>query len=135
MQILSRATIVAIAFFGAIQANASSVSYALNQSNDLADGPTYGTVTVADGVAGNIDFTVSIDSSAFPSPLSNFGMQSFYFNYDNSLTVAASNITNINPNSWTILEDKNAAKMTHHPPLPRNIAEGRSCDHAGRFFF
>ncbi len=108
MTLFSRAALVALALFGTGQAFASSVTYALNQSNDLADGPTYGTVTISDGVAGNINFSVSIIASAFPAPLSNFGMQAFYFNYDNSLTVTASNITAIIPNSWAISEDRNA---------------------------
>jgi hypothetical protein len=108
MKLLSQATVVAIALLGAMQANAASVTYQLDQSNDLADGPIYGTVTISDGVAGNIDFSVAIDSGAFPTPLSNFGMQAFYFNYDNSLTVSASNITAVIPNSWAIAEDRNA---------------------------
>ena len=108
MIVFSRAALVAIALFGAGQACASSVTYALNQSNDLGDGPTYATVTISDGVAGNIDFSVEVIESAFPAPLSNFGMQSFFFNYDNSLSVSKSNITNVNPASWKIAEDKNA---------------------------
>jgi hypothetical protein len=105
---INRATLVAVFLFSGIQANAASVTYQLDQSNDLADGPIYATVTIADGVAGNIDFSVEIIESAFPSPLSNFGMQAFYFNYDDALTVAESNIVNINPNSWNINEDMNA---------------------------
>lgn len=108
MKIFTRAALVAVALLGTSQAFAASVTYYLNQSNDLADGVNYATVTVADGVGGNIDFTVDIIESAFPTPFSNFGMQSFYFNYDNSLTVTSSNIANINPDSWVINEDKNA---------------------------
>ncbi len=108
MAIFSRATLVAIALFLAGQANAASVIYALDQSNDLADGPIYGTVTISDGLDGDIDFSVEIIQSAFPSPLSNFGMQAFYFNHNAALTVSEANIININPDSWAINEDMNA---------------------------
>ena len=66
MTLFSRAALVAIALLGTGQAFASSVTYALNQSNDLADGPTYGTVTISDGVAGNIDFSVFDYFERFP---------------------------------------------------------------------
>lgn len=108
MQVFNKATLVAVFLFGAVQANAASVTYQLDQSNDLADGPVYATVTIADGVAGNIDFSVEIIESAFPSPLSNFGMQAFFFNYADSLTVTAANIIDLNPDSWMIMEDRNA---------------------------
>lgn len=108
--IFNRATWVAVFLFGGMQANAASVTYQLDQSNDLADGPIYATVTISDSltVAGNIDFSVQILESAFPAPLSNFGMQAFFFNYDDGITVSAANIVNINPNSWNITEDRNA---------------------------
>jgi hypothetical protein len=108
MKIFTRSALVAVALLGTSQAFAASVSYYLNQSNDLADGVNYGIVTISDGAGGDVDFNVQIIESAFPSPFSNFGMQAFYFNYDASLTVAKSNITDINPNSWMIKEDLNA---------------------------
>jgi len=108
MNLFLRVALIGSAFFGAAQVYASSVTYALNMSNDLGDGPTYATVTLSDGVAGNIDFSVQVIESAFPAPLSNFGMQSFFFNYNNSLTISKSNITNMNPASWDIREEKNA---------------------------
>jgi len=108
MVFINRAALVAVFLFGGMQANAASVTYQLDQSNDLADGPIYATVTIADGVAGNIDFSVEIIESAFPAPLSNFGMQAFFFNYAASLNVTAANIIDVNPDSWIIREDKNA---------------------------
>lgn len=89
-------------------AQAASVSYYLDQSNDLPDGTNYLQVTIADGVGGDIDFSVQVLTGAFPAPLSNFGMQSFYFNYNMSLTVDETSIVNIDPSSWDINEDRNA---------------------------
>ena len=78
------------------QVSAASVSYYLDQSNDLADGTNYAKVTISDGVGGDIDFTVEIIESAFPQPFSNFGMQAFFFNYDTNavppLEISAANI-------------------------------------------
>jgi hypothetical protein len=93
---------------GSLAAQAASVSYYLDQSNDMPDGTNYLQVTISDGASGNIDFSVQVLTPAFPSPGDNFGMQEFYFNYDNLLTVGTGNITGINPNSWEIKEDKNA---------------------------
>jgi len=107
-----RASLVVCALVMAGQASAASVSYYLDQSNDLANGTNYAKVTIADGLGGDIDFTVEIIESAFPSPFSNFGMQAFFFNYDKDavppLVISAANIVNVNPNEWSIVEDKNA---------------------------
>jgi len=89
-------------------AKAASVSYFLDQSNDLPNGTNYAIVTIEDGVGGDIDFTVEVIESAFPTPLSNFGMQAFFFNYDQSLNVDMANIVDVDPASWDIREDKNA---------------------------
>lgn len=89
-------------------ANAASVSYYLDQSNDLPNGTNYLQVTIADGAGGDIDFTVEVLTAAYPTPLSNFGMQEFYFNYDQSLDVDMADIINLDPASWDINEDKNA---------------------------
>lgn len=93
----------------ATQANAATISYYLDKSNALADGINYAQVTISDGMAGNIDFSVEVLTSAFSvSPGSNFGMQAFSFNYDNALTVSSSNIVSIDPTSWTISQNSNA---------------------------
>lgn len=96
----------------ASQANAASISFFLNQSNAtsvLPNGVNYAQVTISDNttVVGDIDFDVQIIASAFTAG-SNFGMQTFSFNYDTSLTVGAGNITGISPVSWTISQDANA---------------------------
>ncbi|NND55353.1 MAG: hypothetical protein HKN56_10345, partial [Gammaproteobacteria bacterium] len=49
--------ILVIAAFFATPAKAASVSYYLDQSNDLANGTNYAIVTIEDGVGGDIDFT------------------------------------------------------------------------------
>jgi len=91
------------------QAGAASISYFLDQSNDLPKDINYAQVTVSDGLSGDIDFSVQVLSSAFDvSPGANFGLQAFAFNYDNLLTVDAANITNLDPSSWVISQDANA---------------------------
>ncbi len=89
---------------------ATTVSYYLDQSNVLANGTNYLQVTISDSTttAGDIDFTVDVLTANFPSPGTNFGMETFAFNFDNSLTVGATNIINVDPSSWGITEDQNA---------------------------
>ena len=82
-----------------LQANAATISYYLDQSNALPDGINYAQVTISDGVEGNIDFTVDVLTSAFTVTGSNFGMQNFSFNHDDSLTVGISNISDIDPST------------------------------------
>jgi len=97
--------------FGSI-ASAASVTYYLDQSNSLANGIDYASVTLKDGAdasdAEYVDVTVEVIASAFGAVGDNFGMDKFFFNYDNSLTVDASNIIDIDPASWDINLDKNA---------------------------
>jgi hypothetical protein len=84
------------------------VSYFIDQSNNLPDNVNYLQVTISDGLAGNIDFSVALLAGAFPASLPNFGVQAFFFNYDQSLSVDAANIINFDPASWDIREDHNA---------------------------
>jgi hypothetical protein len=103
-----------VLMFAAGSASAASSSYFMDQSNDLADGVNYAKVTIDDdGAVGDINFTVEIIASAFPTPFSNFGMQTFSFNYDAVLdmplgNISDANIVNVDPGSWGILNDKNA---------------------------
>jgi len=92
------------------QVNAATISYYLDQSNDLFDGVNYAQVTISDSTTttGDIDFSVETFTSAFTVSDSNFGMQSFSFNYDPSLSVDASNIIGIDPYAWSISETANA---------------------------
>lgn len=88
---------------------ASLISYNLNQSNALPDGSSYLTVTIEDGLSpGDIDFSVLVNTDNFPHVGPNFGMDNFYFSYNDNLTVDSSNIINLDPDSWTVLTDKNA---------------------------
>ncbi|NOQ89335.1 MAG: VPLPA-CTERM sorting domain-containing protein [Gammaproteobacteria bacterium] len=89
------------------QVQAASISYYLDQSNDLLDGVNYAQVTISDSitVAGDIDFTVEILDSAFTVSGDNFGLQSFSFNYDPSLSIDASNVVS---SIWSVSEGKNA---------------------------
>lgn len=102
--------LVVSALLSSSLAQAAVVSYFLDKSNDLDDGVNYVKVTIADStdVVGDIDFTVEVIESAFPSPFSNFGMQEFLFNFDNSLAVTAANMVDVDPTSWMIKENQNA---------------------------
>lgn len=96
--------------FAATQVNSATISYYLDQSNDLADGINYAQVTISDSttVAGDIDFTVELLSSAFSVSGANFGMQNFSFNADTSLSIDDSNIVFIEPSTWSVSEGANA---------------------------
>ena len=59
---------------------AASLSYYLDQSNSLADGPNYLQVTIADGADGAIDFTVEVLNALAHVGGSTFGIQSFALN-------------------------------------------------------
>lgn len=103
------AALLAVAAASPLQA--ASVSYYLDQSNDLPDGINYAQVTISDGVSGDIDFSVEVIKSAFSvSPGANFGMQAFAFNYDTALdpNIGSGNIVNIDPSTWGITQDQNA---------------------------
>lgn len=91
-------------------AQAASISYNLNQTNIGLAEQDYLTVTISDSstTAGDIDFSVVVNTANYPGSLSNFGMDNFYFNYDNGLTVNAGNIADIDPSSWQVKTDKNA---------------------------
>ena len=93
-----------------MQANAATISYFLDQSNDLLDDISYAQVTISDSTTtiGDIDFSIEVLASAFTVSGSNFGMQSFSFNFDPSLSIGASNIIGIDPSAWSISEGANA---------------------------
>jgi len=102
----------AISLFSLTSANAASITYVMNFANELADGPNYGTVTISDGAdasnAEYVDFSVEIIGSEFAPFGDNFGMDSFYFNASDSVTVTEANIIDIDPASWDINFNKNA---------------------------
>lgn len=93
-----------------LSASAASVSYFLDQSNAMPDGVNYLKVTISDSTVniGDIDFQIDVLTANFPSPGSNFGMQTFSFNYDTALTVGTANIIDIDPSTWTISQNQSA---------------------------
>ena len=108
-------TLSAAALLAAVAAapvHATSVSYFLDKTNVsvLPDGVNYLQVTISDGVSGLIDFQVDVLTDAF-TPGSNFGMDMFFFNYDEAKlgSLDATNITNVNPDTWSITPQNNNA--------------------------
>jgi len=93
----------------ATQANTATISYYLDQSNDLFDGINYAQVTISDSTTtiGDIDFSIELLDSAFTVSGYNFGIQNFSFNYDPSLAIDASNL-DLTPLVWSVSEGKNA---------------------------
>jgi hypothetical protein len=88
----------------ASSANAASISYFLNQSNALADGPNYLKVTVADdGLAApnTIYFTVEILDPLLSLAGTNFGIQRFAFNSTIDVMEVAYKIGNL-PSGWEV---------------------------------
>lgn len=96
--------------FTATQATAASISFYLDQSNELLDGVNYAQVTISDSttIAGDIDFQVELLTDAFTVSGSNFGMQDFLFNVDDSLSVETDNIIDISQSGWTVKQNANA---------------------------
>ena len=86
-------------------ARAASVSYLLDQSNAdplVADGQPYVSVTVADGPAGAIGFTVSVLPSLTGIASNNFGLKSFAFSSRGAAEVLLlSHIVGL-PAGWSI---------------------------------
>lgn len=88
------------AVFGAASASAASVSYFLDQSNDLPDGTDYLKVTISDGTAGLIDFTVETLSPLNGIAGPNFGIEVFGFNTTLATLPGDSALMNL-PTGWT----------------------------------
>ena len=88
---------------------AMKVEYGLNISNlaSLGNSVDYATVTLeqledAIGNPGDIKVTVDVNNTFFDE-LSNFGMQSFYFN--SGLNISSANIIDSNSVGWAFLTD------------------------------
>jgi len=92
------------------QSHAATISYFIDQSNELPDGVNYAQVTISDStdVAGDIDFTVELMGDAFSVSGQNFGMQTFLFNHDDALSLDESNIIDLSQPDWGIGFGKNA---------------------------
>lgn len=89
-------SVLATALMTAGAAQASSISYYLDQSNALPDNANYLMVTIADGLSDAIDFTVQ--TLGLLAPGSNFGIQKFSFN---GPALTAANVIGL-PDNWTM---------------------------------
>lgn len=97
-----------LGFLGvATNAQAETVSYYLDQSNELADGVNYLQVTISDGADGAIDFEVTILEALSDIASDGFGLVSFGFN----TTGAANSATEDNivglPDGWSVDSNNN----------------------------
>ena len=87
----------AIAIAGA--SDAAVVSFDLNQSNELADGPAYLRVTIDDeGLPGRINFHVAALGPLLSIAEENFGIQKFGFN--SAFSLSSAKIVGLPPN-WS----------------------------------
>ena len=88
-------------------AYAASISVYLDQSNTesaFADGTNYLQVTISDGVDGAIDFTVETLGPLADIGGSNYGIQSFSFNFGDT---GASLDNIVAPDGWSVRGDQN----------------------------
>ena len=85
--------------FMASSSHAASVSYFLDQSNKLADGINYLKVTISDGAAGSIDFTVEALQPLLDLAGDNFGIQKFGFNILGGVAAEADDVDGL-PENW-----------------------------------
>lgn len=88
-----------------VSAQASSLSFYLDQSNVLADGTNYLRVDVADGAGGAIDFTVQVLGPLTGIAGSNFGIQSFALNVVPGGDAEAMDISGL-PQGWKAVNDR-----------------------------
>ena len=84
----------------AAPAQAASVSYFLDQSNDLPDGTNYLAVFLTEGFSA-IDFNVSTLEPLNNIAGSNFGIQDFGFNTTYAGTITAGDFSNL-PDGWSV---------------------------------
>jgi len=86
-----------IAILFSLPAQSSTISYFLDLNNIGLSGDNYAQVTISEN-GDDIDFMVEVIGDAFPVQGSNFGMDKFYFNFDNEeVTLARANIVNRDP--------------------------------------
>jgi hypothetical protein len=94
-----------LAALASLPLRAASISFYVDQSNAEAafpDGTSYLRVTIADGAAGAIAFTVELLGPLLAATGPNFGIQSFGFNTTGAANaVRASNVTAL-PAGWDV---------------------------------
>lgn len=93
------AVLLVLGISSPIAANAASISYFLDQSNQLADGTNYLKVTISDGIGGLIDFKVETLAPLNSIASSNFGIQQFDFNTTLATLPPDSSLVNL-PSGW-----------------------------------
>jgi hypothetical protein len=86
-------------------ANAASVGFFLDQSNRLPDGTNYLEVTIADGVDGAIDFTVSLLEPLTDADARGLGIHEFNFNIVSDIDTSGANIVGL-PDGWRVSENR-----------------------------
>jgi hypothetical protein len=92
------------------QANAASVSLYMDQSNveSFPDGINYLQVTISDGDGGDINFSVQTQPVLSGVSGSNYGIQSFSFNFGDS-GASAANV--VGPSGWGVSTNKNHSEF------------------------
>lgn len=93
------AAVLLTGLLGATTSQAASVSFYLDQSSGLPDGVNYLQVTIADGVDGAIDFTVTALQPLLEIAGSNFGIEKFAFNVADNVATGLDNVTAL-PAGW-----------------------------------
>ena len=87
------------------QANTTTGSWFMDQSNTFADGINYGQVDISANTSdGQVDFTVDafvVADYGNPDDFDNFGIQAFGFNYNNNVTSDPTAWTFNLPTGWT----------------------------------
>lgn len=93
------ATALLIGLFSATSSQAASVSFYLDQSSGLPDGVNYLQVTIADGVDGAIDFTITALQPLLDIAGEGFGIEKFAFNVVGDVGTTIDNVTAM-PAGW-----------------------------------
>ncbi len=88
-----------IGLLSATSSQAASVSFFLDQSNRLPDNVNYLQVTIADGAAGAIDFTVSALQPLLDIAGNNFGIKKFAFNVIGGTATESGDVSAL-PDHW-----------------------------------
>ena len=83
------------------QANVTTGSWFMDQSNTYADGINYGQVDIsADDSSGKVTFTVDAFELGSYGTLNNFGIQVFGFNYKNLTSTPVASWFTLLPSDW-----------------------------------
>lgn len=106
---LARALISGAVLLGSAMANASTVTYILDQSNALDDNIDYLSVMISDGTEGQLDFRVTTLSALGELAGENYGIQSFGLNLLGDLLPDEGQLSSLNfllPEDWEVQFNK-----------------------------